>query len=188
MNHMELIFIRTDKNGTKYYHDWKCPRCGGAGFADKWIATGKTCWACGGSGKRAQARIVKEYTPEYWAKLEARRIKKEEKRKAAEPIPDPAEIERKILETIEKRYAEFGCGKDGTGYVITGKTWDLKDQIKAAGGRWIYGRWVCPEEITGEGIQAHKISLAGHIGGGSEMWLDDFDLYDEITKFEIRRY
>ena len=32
---MEPIYIRTDKNGTKIYHDWTCPRCGGAGYADK---------------------------------------------------------------------------------------------------------------------------------------------------------
>jgi hypothetical protein len=29
----------------------KCPRCGGAGQADKWIATGKVCFRCNGSGK-----------------------------------------------------------------------------------------------------------------------------------------
>lgn len=180
MNHMELIYIRTDKNGTKYYHDWKCPRCGGAGFADKWIATGRTCWACGGSGRRGKPRIVKDYTPEYFAKLEAKRIEREEKRKAAEPKPDPEEIRRICQETIERRYAEYGCGRDGIGYVLTGNTYPAKDQIKAAGGRWIYGAWICPEEIKAEGIHAKKISLAGHIGGGSVVWLDDFDIHDAM--------
>ena len=28
-----------------------CPRCGGAGQADKWEHTGKVCYRCGGSGK-----------------------------------------------------------------------------------------------------------------------------------------
>lgn len=31
--------------------DGKCLRCGGAGRADKWIATGSTCYSCNGSGK-----------------------------------------------------------------------------------------------------------------------------------------
>lgn len=29
----------------------KCPRCGGAGRADKWAFTGHVCFRCGGSGK-----------------------------------------------------------------------------------------------------------------------------------------
>ena len=29
---MKPIYVRTDKNGTKIYHDWTCPRCGGAGI------------------------------------------------------------------------------------------------------------------------------------------------------------
>jgi hypothetical protein len=35
--------------------DGKCARCGGAGRADKWIATGSTCYACNGSGKAQPA-------------------------------------------------------------------------------------------------------------------------------------
>ena len=35
--------------------DGKCLRCGGAGRADKWIATGSTCFACNGSGKAQPA-------------------------------------------------------------------------------------------------------------------------------------
>ena len=181
---MEPIYIRTDKNGTKIYHDWTCPRCGGAGQADKWIMTGRICYACGGSGKRAVAKVVKEYTPEYWAKLEAKRNAKEQKRIAEEKQyaeEHKEEIEaanRKILET---RYAQFGCGKDGIGYVLKGNTYPVKDQIKKNGGRWLYGIWVCPVEIQGDGITSRKINLSGHIGSGSQMWVDDFDLYDEIT-------
>jgi len=35
--------------------DGKCLRCGGAGRADKWIATGSTCYSCNGSGKAQPA-------------------------------------------------------------------------------------------------------------------------------------
>ena len=84
---MKPIYIRTDKNGTKYYYDWTCPRCGGAGYSDKWLYTGKVCYECGGTGKRFSAKVIKEYTPEYFAKLEAKRQAKaakeaEEKAKA----------------------------------------------------------------------------------------------------------
>ena len=180
---MEPIYIRTDKNGTKIFHDWTCPRCGGAGQADKWIMTGKICYACNGTGKRVRAKIVKEYTTEYWAKLEAKRIAKDQKRIAEEKKyaeEHPEEIEAARRKVLESRYAEFGCGKDGIGYVLEGNTYSAKDHIKAAGGKWIYGRWVCPVSINDEGITSRQINLAGHIGSGSVMWLDDFDLYEEV--------
>lgn len=183
MNYMELQYFKTDKNGTKYFYDWKCPRCGGAGFADKWINTGRVCFACGGSGKRAVAKIVKEYTSEYRDKLEEKARARSAKRaeaaaRYAEEHAD--EIAEQVRKTKEKRYAEFGCGPDGIGYVYQGNTYLVKDQIKKAGGRWIYGVWVCPVEIAVEGISIKRISLEGHIGGGSDMWLDDFDLYEAI--------
>lgn len=27
----KIVYLRTDKNGTKYYANYTCPRCGGAG-------------------------------------------------------------------------------------------------------------------------------------------------------------
>lgn len=180
---MEPIYIRTDKNGTKIYHDWTCPRCGGAGFADKWIATGRVCFACGGTGKRTVAKVVKEYTPEYWAKLETKRQAKEAKRieeavrYAEEHREEIAERERKVL---VQRYAEHGCGKDGIGYILKGNTYPVKDQIKKNGGRWIYGVWICPVNITGKDIISKQINLNGHVGSGSAYWLDNFDIYNEI--------
>ena len=189
MNHMELQYFKTDKNGTRYFYDWKCPRCGGAGFADKWIATGRVCYACGGSGVRAVAKIVKEYTPEYWAKLEAKRIARakkdaEERAKyeaehADEIAAERAEWERKAF---IQRCAEHGCGKDGVGYVLTGNTFSVKDEIKKAGGKWIYGRWICPVEIKGKGISAKRIDISSHISTGMYDWKDDgFDFYEEVT-------
>ena len=94
--------IRVDRNGTKYYEgDVPCSRCGGAGGADKWQFTGWTCYQCGGSGK--EHGKWKEYTPEYEAKLEARRKAKAEKweREHAEEIAK-AEAERKAKEEAER--------------------------------------------------------------------------------------
>ena len=72
--------------------------------------------------------------------------------------------------------------KNGVGYVLNGKgTFKAKEQIKAAGGRWLYGRWICPVKFTENGITSKQINLSGHVGGGSVMWLDDFDLYEAIT-------
>ena len=177
----DLIYVRTDRNGTKYYHDITCPRCGGAGEADKWAFTGRICYACGGSGKRSHPRTVKVYTPEYEAKLDAKRMAKQAKeaeaaaKYAEEHAEEIAEKNRRI---IENRYAQFGCGKNGIGYVLTGDTYPIKDEIKRNGGKWLYGVWVCPVEIKDDGVTAKQINISGHVGSGSMVWLDGFDLYD----------
>lgn len=94
--------IRVDRNGTKYYRGLvNCDRCGGYGGADQWAYTGWTCYKCGGSGKIEGS--WKEYTPEYAAKLEARRKAKAEKweKEHAEEIAK-AEAERKAKEEAER--------------------------------------------------------------------------------------
>lgn len=178
-----LQYVRTDRNGTKYYYDWTCPRCAGAGEAQKWAHTGRICYGCGGTGKRPRPLIVKEYTEEHAAKLEAKRLAKvqkqaEEARRYAEEHAD--EIEAQNRRIIEQRYAEHGCGKDGIGYVLEGNTYKIKEQIKANGGKWLYGVWVCPVEMKGIGIITRKIDLNGHVGAGSLYWLDDFSFYEAI--------
>lgn len=105
--------IRVDKNGTKYFTGFEaCDRCGGLGYADKWYFTGKTCYKCGGSGK--QPASWKEYTPEYEAKLEARRAKRrakwlenhkeelEAQEREAEERRQREEAERKSREEAER--------------------------------------------------------------------------------------
>lgn len=164
---MEMLqYIRTDRNGTKIFYDWKCPRCGGLGQADKWRYTGLVCFECGGTGKRRVAKVVKEYTPEYWAKLEARRIARQEKYEAehAEEIAAAkAEQERREAEWKKRENARtcenHGCGLGGVGYVLQGNTYPIKDEIKANGGKWIFGVWVCPVEIKADGVTAKRVEL-----------------------------
>ena len=71
---MASTLIKIDKNGTEYWGNNTCQRCGGAGGSDACEYTGWTCYQCGGSGID-KTRIVKKYTPEYAAKLQARRDK-----------------------------------------------------------------------------------------------------------------
>ena len=180
-----MQYVRTDRNGTKYFYDWNCPRCSGAGESDKWYRTGCICYACGGSGKRAKPLVVKEYTPEHYAKLEAKRLAKAQK--AIEEVQryneeHAEEIEAENRRIIELRYSEYGCGKDGVGYVLKGNTYPIKEQIKQNGGRWIYGVWVCPVEMKGAGVTAHKIDLNGRIGSGSVEWLNGTDFFDVLAE------
>ena len=174
--------IRIDRNGTKYWNVVEsCPRCGGRGDYILGNLNYGVCFQCGGNGRHEYT--WKEYTPEHEAKLEARREAKAQKRKEeavkyAEEHADEIEAENRKI--IERRYAEYGCDVNGIGYILTGNTYSMKDQIKRNGGKWIFGRWICPVEVTGKGIISKKLELTGHVGSGSEMWLDGFDVWDAI--------
>lgn len=140
---MEFKYIRTDRNGTKYYYDWTCPRCGGAGESDKWIFTGKICFGCGGTGKRAKPLVVKKYTEEYAAKLAAKRKARED----AKPKPSEEELNARLEVSKAINAKDNGINADGTGYAYTGNTYPIKDDIKRVGGKWIYGMWIAPVKI-----------------------------------------
>lgn len=76
---MARTLIRIDRNGTKYWSDDTCRRCGGQGERSEWYYTGCICYECGGTG-RSKARLEKEYTPEHAAVLEERRAEREAKK------------------------------------------------------------------------------------------------------------
>lgn len=57
MNDKKRVYIRTDRNGTKYFADYTCKRCGGQGGLPQWIYTGYTCYECGGTGVAAKPEI-----------------------------------------------------------------------------------------------------------------------------------
>ena len=125
----ELQYIRTDKNGTKIYHDWNCPRCGGRGYIPHYAhVDAGVCFECGGSGLRQKAKVVKEYTPEYRAKLDARNEAKRQK-KLAEDI---AKSDEKNQEFFER----YGFNKDGKTYVVLGDSFSIKDELKEAGAKY----------------------------------------------------
>lgn len=185
---MEPIYIRTDRNGTKIYHDWTCPRCGGAGQSDKCMFTGKICFECGGSGKRHTAKVVKVYTEEYAAKLEAKRIAKATQNAEAN-AEAKAEQERREEEwrkaNRERSYRELGCGTDGVGYVLVGNTYRIKDQIKSNGGRWISQTWVCPVAVEAKGVTAVRIDLKQYINEYGN--LSEYDARDAIWEIGGRK-
>ena len=184
-NMEHLKYIRTDKNGTKIFEDWTCPRCGGEGESGQWFYTGCTCFRCGGSGLRSTPKIVKEYTDEYAAKLEARRNAKAAKyaeEHADEIAAAKAEQERKEAEwrkvENERTMTRLGCGVDGIGYVHTGNTYPVKDQIKANGGKWISQAWVAPVAVQGKKVGAVKINATEFINDYG--FVDEDDIRDII--------
>ena len=93
--------IKIDKNGSKHYEGMvTCDRCGGAGASEAWKETGWTCWKCGGTGKVRGKWI--ERTPEYQAKLDARRQAKIAKIEAEQAKIDAERKAREAQEEAER--------------------------------------------------------------------------------------
>lgn len=112
--------LRVDKNGTKYWGESKCPKCGGTGYLYGYEhIDGGRCWKCGGTG--IYEHSWKEYTPEYARKLTERRIAKA--RKGAD-------------EANAKWFTKEGFSAEGKTWVVIGDTYDRKDELKNAGARW----------------------------------------------------
>ncbi|WP_306568942.1 hypothetical protein [Faecalispora jeddahensis] len=147
----DLEYISTDRNGTKIYHDNNCPRCCGYGSLEKWAYTGKVCFECGGTGLRPNPKVVKVYTPEYQAKLDARKAARDAKRLAENPPPSTDELEARAAEARANVWENEGFRHDGVGYIHIGNTYPCKDTIQRAGGRWngFLRAYVAPQRVEG---------------------------------------
>lgn len=127
---MEAKLIKIDRNGSKHYEGMvTCDRCGGLGYYAIGINNGSpvlspldhgVCWKCGGTGKVHGKWI--ERTPEYQAKLDARRQAKLDAQKAeyerlqkereaeAEKKRLAEEARIKALKAISQHVGEVGQG------------------------------------------------------------------------------
>lgn len=136
------VLDRIDKNGTKYYIEEKCPKCGGQGIIDgyRFVQNG-ICFKCGGSGISPYG--YKVYTPEYQKKLNERKIAKQKLK---------APLENK------KFFKKHGLNNEGTAWIVIGNTYDIKDELKENGAKYnnIYGWHFDYENIT---YQTHKIEI-----------------------------
>ena len=115
---MKATLIKIDRNGSKHYEgEIVCDRCNGRG----WFATGScngqlvpshvdngVCWKCHGAGKVHGKWI--ERTPEYQAKLDAKRKAKQEalqaKWAAEQAKLDAERAEREAKEKAEREAEE----------------------------------------------------------------------------------
>lgn len=112
---MEAKLIKIDRNGSKHYEGKViCDRCGGKGYYAIGMHNmqpvlspldGGVCWKCFGAGKVMGKWI--ERTPEYQAKLDAKRQAKLEAQRAAwEAEEAQREAERAAREAAERAARE----------------------------------------------------------------------------------
>ena len=127
--HSRWHYDRTDRNGTRYFWDNTCPRCGGTGHLHGYeYVQGGICFKCEGSGVVEKPRTIKVYTEAYGAKLKAGREARAQQRE----IERLAKARASRGEWLEK----FGFGnEDGTYvlYMVKGNTYSIKDELKALG-------------------------------------------------------
>ena len=127
--HPKWRYERTDRNGTRYFYDSTCTRCGGRGVIEGYrYVEGGVCFECGGSGIGHKPEEIKVYTPEHEAKLAAQRAARAEKRAQ----------ERKVefSKNYDKLMRAQGFGFDNDEYCIyrvVGNTFSIKDELKALG-------------------------------------------------------
>lgn len=130
---MAAELIKTDRNGTRYYEDHTCPKCGGKGYIEYFAyVDGGVCYQCGGSGRYTQR--WKEYTPEYAEKLEHRRI---------------ARLVAEAPEKNAKLYKKLGMNADGKCWAVLGNSYERKETLKANGAKFVDNiGWVFDHEPT----------------------------------------
>lgn len=154
----ELEYVRTDRNGTKIYLDKNCPHCAGYGSLEKWAHTGKTCYECGGTGLRPNPKIVKVYTTEHRAKLDAQKAARDAKRLAENPPPSEEELRAAANEAVLNVWQNQGFSRDGSGFVLSGNTYPNREAIYNGGGRWcrFLNAYIAPHPI--DGLRGIKIT------------------------------
>jgi hypothetical protein len=138
---METKLIKVDRNGSKHYEGLiKCDRCGGNGYYAIGVHNGAprlspldngVCWKCYGSGKVLGKWI--ERTPEYQAKLDAKR---EAKWNAEKARIEAERQEREAKERAEReaREAEIKARKSISQYVgDVGQKLEIKGTYERSG-------------------------------------------------------
>lgn len=116
-NEPRIYLDHIDRNGSRYYVDTRCPKCGRTGYLQYYVhVDGGICFKCGGSGEGIRKIIVR--TVEYAEKLRIRREKA---------------LAVKAVKMNQKFLKEEGFTPEGKTYIVLGDTYSIKDQLKEEG-------------------------------------------------------
>ena len=166
--------IRVDKNGTKYWEESDCPRCGGRGYIPGYeMIEGGVCFKCNGSGSYPHKYI--ERTPEYAAKLAERRLAKRIK---------------EAPERNAKFFASIGFSAEGLAWIAVGNTYPIKDQLKAAGARYHeYFGWHFDHKPEGfETAELNISEVSDVLPDGTVVLFDDPHVDRYMKEFRQKHY
>lgn len=134
---------KVDEDAHKAYIVEKCDRCGGSGIMAARVENGYVvpipvdggvCYKCGGAGKVSKwvkAYTEKEYEQYVKAQERARERRKEKEEARLQELKDNSEENKK------KVLAKWGFDvEDPAVYLVTGNTYEIKDELKERGGRF----------------------------------------------------
>ena len=126
-----------DKGGKPYVKaTCKCDRCGGTGIYAVGVENGHikphpaydgVCLKCNGSG--IETKEVRLYTEEEYARVKVSNEKAKVKAKEKLEAKMKAEYEQNRIEWLSQN----NFSEDGFTYIITGDSYSIKDELKAAG-------------------------------------------------------
>lgn len=164
-NNPNLQFVRVDKNGTHYYVDHRCPKCGGTGhiYGYEHVEGGR-CFDCNGTGFGETKVVVRTY--EYNQKLEAARL---EKAKKTAP------------ERNAKTLAKYGFSENGETWIVLGNTYEIKDELKKAGARFndIF-LWHFDHEVTEFPVIKINFYDIAHRSADDTVYINEFEARDHV--------
>lgn len=147
---------RIDKNGTKYYVDYTCPKCGGSGNIKCYShIDGGVCYMCSGSG--AKAVTWAERTPEYEAKLLQRRLQRARKKSEA---------------LNEEFLLRNGFNLFGEAWLVLSDTFQIKDELKRFGAKYV-GQIGWLFDSSAWAYDLHKITINTLLDNGSTLVVKD---------------
>ena len=150
---MEAKLIKIDRNGSKHYEGVVvCDRCNGRGWFAVGVCNGQlvpshidsaVCWKCHGAGKVAGKWI--ERTPEYQAKLDAKRQAKHEAQRAAAAAEQAKFIaEREAREAAERAAREAEEARIKAEKAISQHVGQVGDKVEIKGTYVRTGSWEQP--------------------------------------------
>lgn len=160
--------IKVDEEAHKAFIEEKCPRCGGTGIIAARVENGHIipipvdggiCYKC--KGEKKISKWVKAYTEkEYERYMKTQERVKERKREKEEArlqaLKDNSEENRKEILTKWGFDAE-----DPAVYLVTGNTYEIKDELKERGGRFNPAlNWYFTKEVeVPEGYKLIKVAF-----------------------------
>lgn len=151
----EIISINEETH--KAHIKIKCPRCNGLGIIVSRVENGKMipipvdsgiCYLCNGEkyiSKWVKAYTEKEYAQYLRAQERARERKKEKEEARLQELRDNSEANKKNL------LGKWGYNVESpTIYLVIGNTYEIKDELKARGGRYNPAlNWYFTDKVEG---------------------------------------
>lgn len=181
--------FQNDKGNLVTKIKYTCPRCSGKGIIVARVENGQMipipvdggiCYQCGGAGVISE--VVRLYTQKERESLDRATEKRQEKAEQKREKERQKRLAEAGVKAAEWR-TKNGISEDGRTYVITGDSYAIKDELKAAG--WVYSPALKWHKASCEGYEDRVLELdADFLNIEYSAWGDGYfpaDLTQKVT-------